>query len=120
MLLSEETRRVIVVEDHDDSRALLCRLLRTRGFKVTAFADGNGGVDAMAICDAHFALLDVRMPGRAGDDVGRELAERCPNTRIIFLIGESDIDLLKRAVPSCFVIRKPIDFAMLFQLMDCA
>ncbi len=118
--MSQEAKRVLVVEDDDDSREALCRLLRCKGFEVTAFPHANGGVDSMAICDAHFALLDVRMPGRSGDDLGRELALRCPNTRIIFLTGEDALHDLKAAVPSSFVIRKPIDVALLFELMSCA
>ena len=119
MVKAKGTKRLVVVEDDADSRDLLSRLLRRSGFEVTSFEDGNGGVDALAVLDPHVALLDVRMPGRSGDDLARELAQRCPHTRIIFLTGEDNIGRLKTAVPTSMVIRKPIDFAVLLQLLSC-
>jgi hypothetical protein len=38
---------------------------------------------------------------------------------IVFVTGEQLIEPLKRAVPDCFVMRKPIDSAVLLQLMRC-
>ena len=111
--------RILLVEDHDDSRFALDQLLRHRGFEVEAFAHANGNIDAMAEFDPHVALLDVRMPGRSGDELAPELIQRCPGTQIIFLTGESRLDSLKSAVPSCLVIRKPVDVAVLLQLIDC-
>ena len=117
MLTAQRVLRILVVEDDDDSRDLLSRVLRRHGHEVRPFGHANGGVDPMAIHDPDVALLDVRMPGRSGDDLARELAQRCPRTRIIFLTGEDNIGRLKAAVPSCMVIRKPIDFSVLLQLL---
>jgi CheY-like chemotaxis protein len=119
MVTAQRVLRVLVVEDDDDSRELLSRLLRGHGHEVKSFAHANGGVDPMAIHDPNVALPDVRMPGRSGDDLARELAQRCPRTRIIFLTGEDNIGRLKTAVPTSIVIRKPIDFAVLLQLLSC-
>ena len=119
MLTAKRVLRVLVVEDDDDSREMLSRVLRRQGHEVRPFGHANGGVDPMAVHDPDVALLDVRMPGRSGDDLARELAQRCPHTRIIFLTGEDNIGRLKTAVPTSMVIRKPIDFAVLLQLLSC-
>lgn len=114
-----QPKRVLVVEDQDDSREILSRLLRKRGCEVKSFAHANDNLDAMALFDPNVALVDVRMPGRSGDELAPDLIERCPGTRIIFLTGEAKLDNLKAAVPSCLVLQKPVDFAVLSQLLDC-
>ena len=102
------TKRVLLVEDHDDSRELFTFFLRRDGLDVVACRSVEDAVPAVADCAPDLALLDVRLPGRSGDDFGRELAERCPDTRIVFLTGEHDVDRLKRLVPTSRVLRKPI------------
>ena len=119
MVTAQRPIRVVVVEDDDDSREVLSRLLRGHGHEVKTFAHANGGVAPMTIHDPHVALLDVRLPGRSGDDLARELAQQSPHTRIIFLTGEENIGRLKTAVPASMVIRKPVDFAVLLQLLSC-
>ena len=112
-------KRVLILEDHDDSRELLAALLRRFGFDVVSHARCAAAEPHLAACDIDIALLDVRMPDRCGDDFGKELRERCPRTMIVFVTGEALIDPLKASVPDCFVLRKPIDTAVLLELLDC-
>jgi DNA-binding response OmpR family regulator len=110
-------KRVLVIEDHDDSRFGLVRLLRHHGFHVHDYDRCAPAERHFIPCDIDIALLDVRMPGRCGDDFGKELRERCPKTMIVFLTGEALLEPLKKAVPDCFVMRKPIDAAVLLELL---
>ena len=48
-----------------------------------------------------------------------ELRRRCPKAMIVFVTGEELIHPLKQAVPDCFVIRKPLDSAVLLELLAC-
>ena len=111
--------RVLLLEDHDDSRELLAELLRRSGFDVFAYNGCQTAEPHLGACDIDIALLDVRMPGRCGDDFGRELRKRCPHVMIVFVTGEELIHPLKAAVPDCFVMRKPIDAALLLELLGC-
>src|SRR4051794_2479205 len=61
-------KRVLVLEDHDDSRELLAALLRRSGFDVVAYAACKLAEPHLTACDIDIALLDVRMPERCGDD----------------------------------------------------
>ena len=112
--------RVLLIEDHDDSREMLAALLRHAGFEVAAYDRCKPAEAHLKACDIDVALLDVRMPERCGDDFGRELRARCPKTMIVFVTGEDLLGPLKRAVPDCFVIRKPFDSAVLLELMRCS
>jgi DNA-binding response OmpR family regulator len=110
---------VLLIEDHDDSREMLGELLRRSGFEVSAYDRCKAAEVHLEACDMEIALLDVRMPDRCGDDFGRELRRRCPKTMIVFVTGEALLEPLKKAVPDCFVLRKPIDVAVLLELMAC-
>jgi DNA-binding response OmpR family regulator len=112
-------RRVLLIEDHDDSREILGTLLRASGFEVTAYDRCKPAEVHLDAGDIDIALLDVRMPERCGDDFGRELRQRCPRTMIVFVTGEELVEPLKAAVPDCFVMRKPLDAAILLELMQC-
>jgi DNA-binding NtrC family response regulator len=112
-------KRVLLLEDHDDSRYALAALLRRSGFDVTAYDRCKPAEVHLAAGDIDIALLDVRMPERCGDDFGKELRQRCPKTMIVFVTGEEMIDPLKEQVPDCFVIRKPVDVDVLLELLAC-
>jgi DNA-binding NtrC family response regulator len=112
-------KRVLIIEDHDDSRTLLAALLRRAGFDIVAYDRCDAAQHHLEADDVDVALLDVRLPDRGGDDFGKELRERCPKTMIVFVTGEPLIDPLKAAVPDCFVIRKPMDVSVLLELLAC-
>jgi DNA-binding NtrC family response regulator len=112
-------RRILVIEDHDDSRELLVALLRHYGFDVIAYDRCAPAQRHIEDCDIDVALLDVRMPDRCGDDFGKDLRARCPETMIVFVTGEALIAPLKSAVTDCYVLRKPIDTAVLLELLEC-
>jgi DNA-binding response OmpR family regulator len=97
---------------------MLATLLRRAGFHVASYDRCKPAEAHLEACDVDIALLDVRMPERCGDDFGRELRARCPKTMIVFVTGEELIDPLKHTVPDCFVIRKPIDPAVLLELLE--
>src|SRR5688500_14533228 len=112
-------KRVLILEDHDDSRVMLAMLLRREGYDVSAYARCAPAERHLEAGDMDIALLDVEMPERCGDDFGRELCRRCPKTMIVFVTGTDLIHPLKDAVPDCFVLRKPVYGAVLLELMAC-
>ena len=112
-------KSILVIEDHQHSREALVKLLRLARFEVMAYDSCSAAEAHLQTCDTDIALLDVRMPGRCGDDFGRELRKRCPKTMIVFLTAELAMEPLKAAVPDCFVLRKPVDIAVLLELIEC-
>jgi signal transduction histidine kinase/DNA-binding NarL/FixJ family response regulator len=69
----ERSRRVLVVDDHADSRAPVAELLASVGFETRTAASGE---EAIAIHDGwqpDLILMDVRMPGMGGIDAIRRL-----------------------------------------------
>ena len=112
-------KRVLIIEDHDDSRRALSLMMRHKGFAVKDYDHCEAAATHLSNCDIDIALLDVRLPGRCGDDFGRELRERCPKAMIVFITGEAILEPLKEAVSDCFVMRKPVDADLLLGLVEC-
>ncbi len=67
------TGSVLVVEDDEDTRTLLVRLLHQEGWSVREAADGRAGLDRVAEEAPGLILLDLMMPEMDGFEFVREL-----------------------------------------------
>jgi PAS domain S-box-containing protein len=99
----EET--ILIAEDEEAVRGLVCEILRRLGYRVLVAGDG---VEALALSQRfpdriHLLLTDVIMPGMDG----RELAERMlavrPDTRTLFMSGYAE-----PPIPDDVLLQKPV------------
>ncbi|MEP7347831.1 MAG: response regulator, partial [Gemmatimonadaceae bacterium] len=65
--------------------------------RVDVAANGLEARTRLAACAYDRILLDVRMPGMAGDALYREVLDRTPATakRVIFLTGDAENDVVR-------------------------
>jgi len=70
-----DERRIMVVEDHAETRELLRYNLVAAGFDVRTAADGLEGLAVMGRWRPDLVLLDVMMPGLDGFEVCRRLRQ---------------------------------------------
>ena len=92
-----EKNRLLVVDDEESLRTVLCSELVSEGFKVQNAGDGD---EAIAILDKEefdLVLLDIKMPRVNGFDVLKHVKERHPATKVVMLTGFAD---LKNAIES--------------------
>jgi CheY-like chemotaxis protein len=68
--------RAIVVEDNADSRVSLSRLLRQRGFEVTAFVDGESAANRLNTLNFDIAIIDIGLPGKSGLELAQAIRQR--------------------------------------------
>jgi two-component system cell cycle response regulator len=61
-LCAVEPKRILVVEDNDANRAMLCRRLNKHGYLTTEAADGRQALDAVAKERFDLVLCDIMMP----------------------------------------------------------
>ncbi len=74
-MLRESTgpRSVLVIEDEDDIRELVCYNLRKEGFEVTGVGTGEEGLIAVERRQPDVVLLDLMLPGVDGLTICRKL-----------------------------------------------
>ena len=65
--------RILVADDSPTNRQLYAGLLETEGFEVEVVADGAAALEAWRAGRPDLLLVDVRMPGLAGDEICRRV-----------------------------------------------
>ncbi|WP_434385946.1 response regulator [Melittangium boletus] len=68
-------RRVLLVEDNEDTREVLRELLEMWGHQVEVAEDGFKGVERFPSQRPHVALVDLGLPGMDGFQVARRIRE---------------------------------------------
>ncbi|MFF4417887.1 response regulator transcription factor [Streptosporangium sp. NPDC001559] len=83
--------RVLVVEDDDRIAQLVARVLRDEGHAVDSASTGHEGLRAALAHDFDLVVLDLMLPGLAGDRVLERLVETRPEQRVLVLSALSDV-----------------------------
>jgi len=67
------TKRILVVEDQEDLRGILCDLLTGSGFEVAEAADGREGVAKALSERPDLILMDIQLPVLDGYEATRRI-----------------------------------------------
>jgi two-component system, cell cycle sensor histidine kinase and response regulator CckA len=83
---------ILVVEDAEAIRTMVCAMLAQQGYQCLEAADG---VDALRVLDetaapVHLVLTDVIMPRMTGAELGHHLLRLRPDLPIVFMSGYCD------------------------------
>jgi CheY-like chemotaxis protein len=79
-------RRVLLVDDHRDSRRMLGMMLELSGHQVIEAGDGGAAVSMAMSERPDVAIVDIALPGLDGYEVARRIRAH-PGTRDIVLIA---------------------------------
>ena len=91
---------VFVVDDDDQMRAAMQRLLKSVGLRAEAFASPQEFLRRKLPDGPSCLILDVRLPGMSGLDVQRKLTETGLQIPVIFITGHGDIPMTVKAMKS--------------------
>jgi FixJ family two-component response regulator len=89
---------VIVIDDDPDVREALGRLLRSVGLAASAYGSVSEFMKAGRPDGPTCMVLDVRLPGKSGLELQRELASAGIHVPIIFITGHGDIPMSVEAI----------------------
>lgn len=111
--------RVLLVEDDDNERYTLGRVLERAGFQVTALPRGNDALDTLAATPCDFVITDLMMPGVDGLSLARRVHERFPTLPIVltsaFPMGRAQLDRLD--IHGAHFLGKPLDLDRLIAIL---
>jgi two-component system, cell cycle sensor histidine kinase and response regulator CckA len=104
-------RVVLVVDDEQGLRELVCRTLRSEGYTTLEAAHGADALRVMETSEEPVDLVvtDVVMPGMDGRELGRRLGQRWPNLPILYISAYEVNDIFRRGSPrqSAPFLQKP-------------
>jgi CheY-like chemotaxis protein len=114
-------RRILIVDDNQDSLDTLNRLLRMRKHEVRTARDGLEAIEIAGEFQPQVILMDVGMPRLDGYEATRRIRKLPggPDMFVVALTGwgqPSDIEQARQAGCSAHLV-KPVDFAELEQLV---
>jgi CheY-like chemotaxis protein len=115
------SRRVMIVDDHEEMRKSVSRLVRAWGHEVALAADGPSALALVDTFRPDCAIVDISMPGMNGMELGRRLHLRFPpaQLRLIALSGYPDADIRDGCIAAGFdaYLVKPGDIQELERLL---
>lgn len=108
---SQSSRVVLVVDDEEGLRDLVCRTLRAEGYRTLEATHGGEALEMVESGPEPIDLVitDVVMPGMDGRELGRRLARSRPTLPILYMSAYEVNDIFQRGSPrvSAPFLQKP-------------
>ena len=115
-------KKVLLVEDFEDSRFSLSKLLEIEGYEVVEAVDGAEAIDLARKSKPDLILMDLTLPVIDGLSETREIRQdqEMEGVPIIALSGHdvSDVQAKAMAAGCTDYLTKPIDFNNLITMMS--
>ena len=101
--MEHRKQTVLVVEDEEMVRGLICEVLRREGYRVLACGDPSEGIET---CERYgqgidLLLTDVVMPGMNGPEMASRIQKTLPQLRVVFMSGYTERGLAQNAELNC-------------------
>jgi CheY-like chemotaxis protein/anti-sigma regulatory factor (Ser/Thr protein kinase) len=115
---SPPARRVLLVEDHEDTRRIMARLLKTAGYAVTPTASVKEAIEAADKYSFEFLLSDIGLPDGSGTEIMRHV-KNTTGIKGIAISGFGQEEDLRKSREAGFEthLTKPVDFQQLQDAM---
>jgi DNA-binding NarL/FixJ family response regulator len=91
--------RVLVVEDHEPIRRVICELLQERA-DLLIVGEAADGLDAICQAEAlrpDLVMLDIGLPMLSGLEVAGRIRALVPDAKLMFVTNESSLEVVEQA-----------------------
>lgn len=90
--MGEATKRILIVDDEENTRIGLSKLLTQEGFAVESAANGNEALDYLGRERVSLVISDINMPDMNGLVFLRELSRKFPSTNVIMITAYGGVE----------------------------
>jgi DNA-binding NtrC family response regulator len=110
---------ILLVEDRDSLRRMLERALSSEGYRVTAVADGEAGIERLGAGEFDLVLTDLKLPGASGLEVLAAARARHPGLPVVVLTGHGTVPTAVEAMRggAYHFLEKPVEIDDLSRLV---
>ncbi|MFQ6093087.1 MAG: sigma-54-dependent transcriptional regulator [bacterium] len=117
-----DRKKVLIVDDEQSVREVLSETLKSEGFLCTASKSGDEALQVLKRDRFHLVITDLKMPGKDGIALLREIKEYDPDICVILLTGHGTVETAVEAMKmgAYDYITKPQDFQRIRVLTERA
>jgi DNA-binding response OmpR family regulator len=108
-------KTILVVDDDEQIRESLCKVLRSEGYEVVLAADGQEGIDKFDPEHIDLLLLDLNLPRKGGWDIFERITSINSLLPIIIITGRENQYDMAAAAGAGALMEKPLDVPFLLQ-----
>ena len=84
-IVTQRVRRVLIVDDHEEIRTSVARLVRIWGHEVAVASDGPSALSLAESFEPDCAVVDLSLPGMSGIELARHLRRRFSSTELYLI-----------------------------------
>ena len=111
-------KKILVVDDDEDILIMVQHILASHGFDVQTHSTGLNVHDIVMHYRPNLILLDVRLPGKFGTEVCKELKEIHSNLPILLFSAHADQGKAFALCNADGFIKKPFDINSLIDTIS--
>jgi DNA-binding NtrC family response regulator len=90
--VTQQSKRILVVDDEENARTTLSRILRREGFEVASAGNGVEALDFLRKNKVEIVITDINMPEMSGITFLREMNKTYPDTNVIMITAYGEIE----------------------------
>ena len=90
--MGEAIKRILIVDDEENTRIGLSKLLAQEGFEVESAANGNEALYCLGQRKVSLVISDINMPDMNGLAFLRELSRKYPSTNVIMITAYGGVE----------------------------
>ncbi len=112
-------QNILVVDDEDEARLGLSKLLSIKGYNVFTAANGIEALEVLRNNSASIIITDIKMPGMDGLTFLREIKKLLPGVKVVIVTGYGEVETYLEAMNLGAIefLHKPIEFNALFKVI---
>ncbi len=90
--MNKTIKRILIVDDEENTRIGLTKLLTQEGFEVDSAANGSEALDYLNREKVSLVISDINMPEMNGLVFLRELSRKFPSTSVIMITAYGGVE----------------------------
>ena len=118
--LPKNAKRILLVDDEENARIALSRLLTRGGYIVDAVANGFEALNHLREHDVNLIVTDINMPEMDGIEFLREVNRSFPGSTVVMITAYGGVESYIEAINlgAFEYINKPVKIAELKSVLE--
>jgi DNA-binding NtrC family response regulator len=114
------TKRILVVDDEENARLALSKILTLEGYEVASAGNGYEALNYLRGKDVELIITDINMPEMNGMAFLRELNHSHPSSNVIMITAYGEVESYIEAMNlgAFEYINKPVKFEELKKIIN--